>query len=196
MAYHPALLGQAKLHFAQAAIRGVDCWQDVSLLLPIDDSVPAETWRRKPKPARDAVDLESQPEGTAQFATLPGELSRPKCHTEALYASASKDHLYRNQKLSLWKCALLKQTSKPGESQADFRVRLPRSKLARSVDAAVEALRQKYAPKICLTPRTAFAKPEIKVEKEKSQATEKTLSAALSMGASLIAANVQPQDDE
>ena len=128
--------------------------------------------------------MESQPEASASLPTLPGELTRPKRYTEL--STALKDHLYRNQKLSLWKCASLKQTSKPGESEAEFRVRL--SQLAREErDAAVESLRQKYAPKIASL-QERIRKAEIKVEKEKSQATEKTLSAALSMGASLIGA--------
>jgi len=180
--YHPALLGEAKLHFAQADT-GVDCWQDVSLLPPIDDSVPAETWASA-EVCEEAIDVESQPDGSAKFAALPGELSRPKRYTEL--STALKDHLYRNQKLSLWKCASLKQTSKPGESEAEFRVRL--SQQAREErDAAVEALRQKYAPKVASL-QERVRKAQIKVEKEKSQATEKTLSVALSMGASLIGA--------
>jgi hypothetical protein len=182
LAYHPAVLGQAKLHFAQAST-GVDHWQDVSLLLPIDDAVPAETWTGA-ETCEEPVETESQPEASAKFANLPGELSRPKRYGEL--ATALKDHLYRNQKLSLWKCASLKQTSKPGESEAEFRVRL--SQQAREErDAAVESLRQKYAPKIASL-QERVRRAQIKVDKEKSQATEKTLSAALSMGASLIGA--------
>ena len=64
------------MHFAQAAV-GVDCWQDVSLLLPIDDAVPAEAWSDTESCAEE-MDIESQPEANAQFSELPGELSRPK----------------------------------------------------------------------------------------------------------------------
>jgi hypothetical protein len=182
LVYHPALLGQAKLHFAQAAA-GIDCWQDASLLLPIDDSVPAETWAQA-EICEDAIESESQPEAAAKFAALPGELSRPKRYTEL--STALKDHLYRNQKLQLWKCVPLKQSSKAGESQADFRIRL--SQQAREErDAAIETLRQKYAPKIAAL-QERIRKAQIKVDKEKSQATEKTLNAALSLGASLLGA--------
>jgi hypothetical protein len=182
LVYHPALLGQAKLHFAQATT-GVDCWQDISLLLPIDHSVPAETWE-KAETSEDAVEMESQPEASAKFTALPGELSRPKRYTELV--AALKDHLYRNQKLQLWKCPSLKQTSKAGETEADFRVRL--SQQAREQrDAAIEELRQKYAPKVTAL-QERIRKAQIKVEKEKSQATEKMLNAALSIGGSLLGA--------
>jgi hypothetical protein len=80
----------------------------------------------------------------------------------------------------------LKQTSKAGESQSDFRVRL--SQQAREErDAAIEELRQKYAPKITAL-EDRIRKAQFKVEKEKSQATDKMLSAALSIGGSLLSA--------
>jgi uncharacterized protein DUF87 len=180
--YHPALLGQAKLHFAQAA-SGIDCWQDVSLLLPIDDALPTETWQ-KAKTLDDSPDLEPQPDEGAQFAPLPAELSRPKQYTEL--AAALKDYLYREQKLQLWKCASLKQTSKPRESEGDFRVRIAQQAREQR-DAQVEELRHSFAPKRAAS-EERIRKARIKVEKEKSQATEKTMSAALSIGASIMSA--------
>src|SRR5262249_28110331 len=96
--YRPALLGQAKVHFAQAAA-GIDVWQDIALLLPIDQTVPAETWAKSEDQEDGGPDLESQPEAGAAFAALPGELSRPKRYTEL--ATALKDHLYRSRKLKL-----------------------------------------------------------------------------------------------
>jgi hypothetical protein len=178
--YHPAVLGQAKLHFTQTA-SNVDCWQDVSLLLPIQDAVPAETWA-KGEEREEPLDVETQSEGGARFATLPAELSRAKRYSEL--ATALKDHLYRNRKLRLWKCLSLKQISKPLESESEFRLRLSQ-KSREERDAQIETLRQKYAPKIA-TAQERRRKAETKVEKEKSQATEKTLSAALSIGASLL----------
>jgi hypothetical protein len=178
--YHPALLGQAKLHFSQAAA-GVDCWQDVSLLVAIDDSVPAEPWTEAEE-QRDGIDLENQPEGDSRFSALPAELFRPKRYAEL--ASGLKDHLYRNRKLLLWKCAPFKQTSAAGESESEFRARLTqRSREER--DGQIEALRLKYSPKIA-TLQERKRKAEIKVEKERSQASQKTLSATLSIGASLL----------
>lgn len=180
--YRPGLLGQAKMHFAQAAA-GVDHWQDISLLLPVADGVPAETWA-KAEPIVEELDFESQPESAAQFAGLPAELSRPKRYIEM--GSALKDYLYRQQKLKLWKCTELKQTSTPTESEAEFRVRL--SQQAREArDAAVEELRQKFAPKIAAL-QERIRKAQAKAEKEKSEATERTWSAAASIGASILGA--------
>jgi hypothetical protein len=180
--YHPALLGQAKVHFAQSAT-GIDVWQDVSLLLPVEKAVPEETWAKAEEP-EDGVDVEVKPEDGAQYAALPGELTRGKRYDEL--AAALKDHLYRNRKLQLWKCPSLKQTSKAGESEAEFRIRLSQ-KAREERDEQVAALRQKYSPKIAAV-EEQIRKAQIKVEKEKSQATEKTLSAAISIGTSVLGA--------
>src|SRR5262249_54034470 len=154
-----------KVHFMQTA-GGVDVWQDVSLLLPISDSIPAETWA-KAEDLEDGIDFESKPEEAARFAPLPGELTRAKRYDEL--DAALKDHLYRNRKLQLWKCLSLKQTSKPVESEADFRIRLSQ-KAREERDEQVAALRQKYAPKRA-TLEEQLRKAQIKFEKEKSQAS-------------------------
>ena len=57
-----------------------------------------------------------------KFATMPVELNRVKTFTEL--QSALKEHLYRTQKLKLWKCAELKEVSQTGESEGDFRSRI------------------------------------------------------------------------
>jgi hypothetical protein len=181
--YRPALLGQAKVHFAQVA-NSIDVWQDVSLLLPVEDAVPAEGWAKAEEPEDGPPDLEAQPEGSAQFGALPGELSRPKRYSELV--TALKDHLYRNRKLRLWKCAALKQTSKADESEADFRVRLSQAGREQR-DAQVEKLRQKYAPKIAAL-EERVRKAQIKVEKEKSQANQQSMTAVLSIGGSILGA--------
>lgn len=180
--YRPALLGQAKVHFSQSA-SGVDVWQDLSLLLPVENAVPSETWTKSDE-LDEAPDLESQPEAGAKFAALPGELSRPKRYTEL--ATALKDHLYRNRKLRIWKCAALKQISKPDESDGDFRIRLSQAGREQR-DAQVEKLRQKYAPKLAAL-EERIRKAQIKMEKEKSQANQQSMTAALSIGASILGA--------
>jgi hypothetical protein len=180
--YRPALLGQAKVHFAKTA-SSVDVWQDVSLLLPIETAVPVEMWD-KAEECDEGLDLEPQPEPGAKFCILPGELSRPKRYGEL--ATALKDHLYRNRKLKIWKCAALKQTSSSGEGEAEFRVRL--SQAAREQrDELVAKLRQKYAPKVASL-EERLRKAQIKVEKEKSQASQQTMTAVLSIGTSILGA--------
>jgi hypothetical protein len=179
--YQPALLGHAKVHYTQTA-SGVDVWEDAALLLPVSGALPPELWAAAGVELDSPPDLETQPEAGAAFAELPGELSRAKRYAEL--ATALKDHLYRNRKLSVWKCAALKQTSTPGETEAEFRVRL--GQLAREQrDAQLEKLRQKYAPKLeSLQERRR--KAVAKVDKEKAQANQQTMSAAMTFGSSIL----------
>jgi hypothetical protein len=128
--------------------------------------------------------LESQPEPGARFAELPSELSRPKRYTEL--AATLKDFLYRNRKLTVLKCAALKATSAPGESEAEFRVRIAQGGREQR-DALVEKLRQRYAPKMAAL-QERIRKAQVKVEKEKSQATQQTMNTVFSVGASILGA--------
>jgi hypothetical protein len=156
----------------------------VKLLLPIDDELTADAWAEAEDRSENAPDLENQPEAGAKFGPLPGELTRPKRYSEL--AAALKDALYRGRKLTIYKCAAPKGTSKPDETEAEFRVRL--SQLGREArDEQLEKLRQKYAPKIAAL-QERVRKAQVRVEKEKSQANEHTMNTVYSFGASILGA--------
>ena len=181
--YRPALLGMARVHLAKATV-GVNESQSVALLAPIEDALPADVWSQAEDCSEEPPDLEAVPEAEAAFAALPGELSRPKMYAEQ--TTALKDFLYRQRNLTLFKSAALKQTSAPGESEAEFRIRL--AQLAREQrDAKVEKLRQKYAPKIAAI-EERIRKAQVRVEKEKSQASQQTMNTMLSFGSSILGA--------
>ncbi|HZL88509.1 MAG TPA: ATP-binding protein, partial [Pirellulaceae bacterium] len=181
--YRPAVLGSAKVHFAQSAAR-IDVWKTFSLLAAVDETAGPDLWTQAAPLEEESPQLEPQPETGAAFAELPPELSRPK--TYAGLTSALKDHLYRHQKVALYKCAALKQVSQPGESESDFRVRLSqRGREAR--DATVETLRQKYAPKIA-TLTEQIRKARARVEREQAQASQQTFSTMVSVGSSILSA--------
>jgi hypothetical protein len=86
----------------------------------------------------------------------------------------------------LWRCAELKQTSKPAETEGEFRVRLTDTARA-TRDEAVEKLRKKYAPKVAAL-ETKLNKAGAKVDKEQSQASSQTMDTALSVGAGILGA--------
>ena len=78
----------------------------------------------------------------------------------------------------------MQQASTPGESERDFRVRL--QQVAREQrDAAVEKLRQKYAPKIT-APEERRRRAEQAVEREAEQAKGQKMQTAISFGATLL----------
>ena len=63
-----------------------------------------------------------QPDESAAFESPPAELTRSKTFAEL--TAALKNHVYRTVRLDVWKCGELKECSKPGEAEGDFRVRL------------------------------------------------------------------------
>src|SRR5581483_5898607 len=101
-------------------------------------------------------------------------------------ARALKDHLYRNQKLLVWKCTSPKQTSQPGESEADFRTRLGHS-AREDRDRDVEKLRQKYAPKLASLGEQ-LRKAQARVEKEQTQSTMQVVNTGISILSTAVGA--------
>ena len=68
------------------------------------------------------LSLCSQPDTSGAFAELPSEFTKKTSYTR--WKSALKSHLYRTRTVTMLKCSALKQTSRPDESEGDFRARL------------------------------------------------------------------------
>jgi hypothetical protein len=83
-------------------------------------------------------------------------------------------------------CDALKATSNPGESEGDFRTRLSLA-LREKRDADAEALRRKYAPRLT-TLQDQIRRAQERVERERGQASQQKMQAALSVGASILGA--------
>lgn len=182
LVYRPTLVGTARIHFAQAASQ-IDFWENVTLTLPAEDGA-ALAWDEAEIEVDAADESESEPEGGALFAELPPELSKAKKY--ATLATALKDHLYRTRRLTLFKNAALKKTSKPSESEGDFRASLALA-CREERDLQVEKLRAKYAPKLA-TLQEQVRRAEQRVEKEKSQAHHQTFQAVINVGTSVLGA--------
>jgi hypothetical protein len=181
LVYRPALLGTARLHFAQAA-SDVDEWREITLLAAGRGDEEA-LWDEARTFGADELELESEPE-QAGFASLPSEMTRPKQYSA--WGKQLKDHLYRSQQVTVLKCVQLKQTSRPNEDERAFRARLAHA--AREArDEQVEKLRAKYTPKLASLGEQ-IRKAQQRVEREKSQANQQTLQTAISFGASILGA--------
>ena len=127
---------------------------------------------------------QEHPDNEGGFATLPTDLNRAKTYTDL--QSALKDYIYKNQKLSLWKFAELKETSQPGETEGDFRARIAH-RMKEERDLAVEKLRSKYAPKMT-TVQEQLRKAMQKVEKEKLEAKNQSMQAGVTVVTSILGA--------
>ena len=181
--YRPGLLATARLRFAQASA-GIDQLSDFSIFLPAVENVSATIWDAATISTDEEPEQDDHAEEDGGFGSLPAELNRAKTFTEL--QSALKDHLYRTQKLRLWKCAELKAVSNPAESEGDFRVRITQG-VKESRDLQVEKLRAKYGPKL-VTLQEQLRKAYQRVEKEKTQSSQATTTAAITLGTSILGA--------
>ncbi len=183
--YRPALLGQARIHFIDAR-NGIDLWDPVTLIRLAGESIPADPWIEADEwDEADVPQVLPEPEfPSATFRELPAELTQKKSYVS--WTTAIKNHLYRDRKLVVFTCEELKQTSQPGESESDFRIRL-RHAAREERDRLVEKLRRKYATKFS-TLDDKIRRAEQKIQKEKQQKSSKTLTTAVNFGTSILGA--------
>lgn len=183
LVYQPMLLGIGEIRFTDGK-KGIDVIETVSLLAPIRNSAVPVEWEHAASVSLDMSDLESAPAQEAQFAEVPAVATKAKS-----YDGWSKDFagwLFRTQKLEVFKSPTLNETSKPGESERDFRIRL-QQRAREERDAAAERLRHKYAPKIASL-QDRIRRAEQAVAKEEEQARQSQIQAAVSVGATLLGA--------
>jgi hypothetical protein len=178
--YQPMVLGIAEIRYSKT--KAVDLTQQLTMLGSIVDGPIAFDWAQASGADIRAEDLEQSPDATASFAEVPAGASKAKS-----FDAWKKDFagwIYRYQRLELFESPSLEVVSNPGESEADFRIRL--RQLAREKrDEAIEQLRQKYAPKIAaLEERKRRAMQS--VERESQQASAEKVQTAISFGATLL----------
>jgi len=179
--YRPALLGAADLHFV-ATKDGVDLWQTVTFLAGLDANVGASPWGEATR--HDAVDTREAPAGAADFAELPVRAADPKAYRT--WEGAFKTHLYQEVSLTLPVCPALKLTGRPGETRAEFTVRI-REAVREQRDGAVEKLRRQYAPKLT-TLQERIRKAEARVGRERSEYDHHKMQTAVSLGTTVLGA--------
>ncbi|MEO5631083.1 MAG: ATP-binding protein [Nitrospiraceae bacterium] len=181
--YQPMLLAASQVRVSDSKV-GVDVTQDVTLLAPISDGAVAVDWDRAAGSGLALADLESSPLDGARFGAVPTAASKAK-----IYEVWNKDFagwLFRTQKVDLLKSPSTKESSKPGESERDFRVRLQQfGREAR--DKQSDSLRKKYSPKIAAL-QDRIRRAGQMVERQQSESRSSQMQAAISVGASILGA--------
>jgi hypothetical protein len=179
--YRPHIGARVRTHFVDARA-GIDLWQSAWYLAPVGAGGPE--WGEAEAGPEPGPRFTDQPVADSSFDDVPAVVLSARDHKR--WAAALEDHAYRTVSLELPSCPALKLTAAAGMSEGEFRSRVALV-LREKRDAAVEALRRKYAARLgTLEERERRALQ--KVEKEKAQASDKTLSTALSVGGSLLGA--------
>jgi hypothetical protein len=181
--YSPVAVGAAQIAFTDTKT-GINEVRDLMFTARITDDAIGADWDRAEAVEETLADLQKTPDDGVAFAALPSVAAKPKNYDA--WNKTFATWLFRNQTLELFRSTSLKETSHPGESERDFRIRLQQA--AREQRDELKAkLQSKYGPKLAtLEERKRRAEQRHAVEKEQSQA--QILNTAMSVGAGLLGA--------
>ncbi len=181
--YRPALVGGADLHFVSAKA-AIDLWQSATYVAPLEQDRGPDVWDGAAPFVGTRPDGGAAPEPGASFVELPARAMDSRSY--ATWEKAFKTHLYQEGALTLYRSAVLKLSSEPDETEADFRIRVRQAARERR-DGEVEKLRKKYAPKLA-TLQERIRKAEQRLDRERSQYDGQKLQTAISVGATVLGA--------
>ena len=146
--YRPALLGEGKLHFVQAAAK-INIWQNCTVLKPIHGSVAEPIWDAALvfEQIRALVD---SPIPDGHFANLPAELAQEKNYRS--WERDLKEWLYQSERYVQWKYQPTDIASQQGETEEEFRIRIApavrkaeQERLEREFDANIKKTEEAVA---------------------------------------------------
>ncbi|PWT91893.1 MAG: ATP-binding protein [Acidobacteria bacterium] len=181
--YEPKLLARGKAYYADAKVgvaSEVEIWCEASFL---DAATPID-WDQAEKVVLKEADLEKFPHDEASYGELPASATKAKSYDA--WKKSFVDWLVRNQKLTLLKSLASGQVSKPGESEADFRVRLQQQGREQR-DTSVDRIRQKYAARLDML-QQRILRAQQAVSREAEQAKAAKLQTAISFGTTILGA--------
>ncbi len=157
LVYKPRILGCAQIYYSDKKA-DVDLTNDLAYLVDVTDDAVAVDWTAADEEELSDADLEKSPaDENCLFGHLPRETAKPKAYDG--WEEVVRGFSYRNQKITIYKCDELDVTSKPDESEREFRVRSPRPP-ARSATRNAEALRTKFARSSLRSTRRFARRPD------------------------------------
>jgi len=181
--YIPTVLGAAEVRYTDAKA-SVDHVRTIIAYTPITEDAIAVNWDDATLADFGADDLDREPPPGASFAELPAAAQRTKSYTD--WSKSFVTWITRAQAIELLRSPWLAIISRPGESEGDFRARLQLAARERR-DDAVQALRQKYAPKTALL-QERLRKAQQAVAVQQEQASGSKVQTAISFGTTVLGA--------
>jgi hypothetical protein len=162
----------------------VDDTRAVRLLVPFRSGPVPLDWDRAEVVDLEVDHLEDAPVDGAGFGALPAEASQPRSY--AGWAREAQRWAQGNLPITLLESRAWKAVSRPGESEAEFRMRL--ADLRREArDAALDRIRKRYEPRLA-TLQERERRALQAVEKRAGMAQQRTLDAAVRVGEGLLGA--------
>jgi hypothetical protein len=177
--YRPMLLRAGTVHFSSAKT-GVDGSRTVRLVNPMGEN--GIDWKNETPLWLPVESLSETPKKGVGFANLPGYAMNG-----TNYKQVSKDFaewLYRNERATVFHSKDLKEYSKLGEAEGEFRARLAH-KAREARDEAVEKLRASVDKKLH-TMESRLRTAEGRLSREKTEASSAKMQAGVSILGSLL----------
>jgi hypothetical protein len=183
MRYRAVVLGSARVGFSDAK-KGIDETRDVLYAAEISEGAVPVDWATASRLLLAAASLLRAPAGpVGQEAVPPAAL---QARNYAAWEKAFGRWLAQAETLEVFRHRDSNLTSRPGESERDFRIRLQDANRA-SRDEAVDTVRRKYAAKQAQLAEK-LRRAEASVAREQQQASEAKLQTVVSMGATIFGA--------
>ena len=163
---------------------GVDEVRPVRVLLPFDPGPMPVNWDLAEEVELELDHLEDAPLDATAFGELPADASQPRSYTA--WGREAQRWIQANLPLTLLESKARKLVSRPGEPEADFRMRL--ADLRREArDEALDRIGKRYQPRLqAIQERERRALQA--VEKRAGMAQQRTLDTALRVGEGLLGA--------
>jgi hypothetical protein len=181
--YQPKILGAAKINFSDPKAR-IDQSEAKVFVTPVTDNAIPVVWEDADEINFSATDLEKSPQANAVFGELPSAAAQSKNY--ATWNREFSNWLYGTQKVELFASPSMRLVSQPGETEAEFRIRLQQSAREQR-DEMVNKLRDKYASKMAVL-QERLRKAEQAKDKQAEQAKQAKLQTAISFGSTLLGA--------
>lgn len=172
----------------QAALRRrqglLDTWLSCTYLAPVSDDGRQALWEEATRHGDLRGELDRQPLAGAWFAPLGAGAANPKIYPA--WRQALEEAIHQTVTLDRMSHPGVKLASRPDETEGDFQVRVVQA-LREKRDLELARLKAKYEPKLQVL-ADQLRRANERVEREKAQASQQKVSAALSFGATLLGA--------
>ena len=183
ISYNPSIIGVADVTYTSAKYNITE-QRRVVLLTTLDDGPIAMDWGTGERLDLDPSVLEGGPRDNATFGEVPKLAASPKSYP--IWSKALQKWVATNEVITLFRSASTKQTSRPGESERDFRIRLQVSSREQR-DVQVEKLRGKYATKLTGL-QERIRKSEQAVTREQAESKQAKMDTMISVGSAVLGA--------
>jgi len=182
--FQATLIGIATVHYVNPKTKRKIYSEKISLSIYLDEDMLDVDWEEAEETTIEERQLTKTNPGDGIFTSLPNQATKARSYSK--WKKEFINYLYRNKELQFFESKNFEMTSKPLESERDFRIRLGDTAREKR-DDETEKLRKKYKLKTeTLSEKLRKAKQTI--EKEKEQSKGRKLQTAISIGASLLSA--------